>query len=331
MTVPLNSLFHVGYGHKLDLNKMDLSPKQEGGINFVGRSSRNHGVSATIAKLEGIEPYPAGSITVALGGTKLLASFVQIEPFYTAQNVAVLQPKVQLSGAEKLFLCLCIRHNRFRYSAFGREANRTIRTLPVPSTSEFPAWLKTVSLDELDRTYSKPVVQSKAASLDPSGWPAFELSELFDIRKGRRLTQAAMKPGVTPFISAIDKNNGIRQLIEAEPTHPGGVITVNYNGSVAEAFYQSAPFVASDDVNILYPKFDMDASIALFICAIIRRERYRFSYGRKWNLDRMKVSPIRLPANTQGEPDWAYIREFIQKLPYSALISKQVTPDVVMA
>jgi hypothetical protein len=142
----LNELFDVTYGNKLDLNKMTLLPRLQGGINFVGRSSQNHGVSGTVAPLPNVQPYDAGVITVSLGGTKLLSSFVQEYPFYTAQNVAVLKPLVEMTFSEKIFMCLCIRHNRFRYSAFGREANRTLRELLVPDLSEFPNWIHEFSV-----------------------------------------------------------------------------------------------------------------------------------------------------------------------------------------
>lgn len=317
-TVPLNQLFHVEYGNKFDLNKMELLSKAAGGVNFVNRSSRNCGVSATVAPVQGIQPYPSGSITVSLGGTKLLSSFVQLEEFYTGQNVAVLTAKQKMSFAEKLYVCLCIRHNRFRYSAFGREANRTLRTLPIPARSEFPAWLKDSDVTQLEEEYAKP---QKAAtiSLSPRSWKWFALSALFDIRKGKRLTKAHMAPGSTPFISAMDSNNGLRQRVSAPPMHPSNVITVVYNGNgVAEAFYQPEPFFASDDVNVLYPKFKLDAVVALFICTIIRREKYRFNYGRKWNLERMNDSKIRLPADAVGDPDWAWMRRYILSRNFSS-------------
>ena len=96
------------------------------------------------------------------------------------------------------------------------------------------------------------------------------------------------------------------------------MITVNYNGNgVAEAFYQSEPFRASDDVNVLYPKFDLDPQLALFLCTLIRAEKYRFSYGRKWALDRMIDSTVRLPVRSNGEPDWTSMRDYIKSLPYS--------------
>jgi hypothetical protein len=141
---PLNELFDVTYGNKFDLNKMTVVGKgsSEPWLNFVGRSSENHGVSARVKPVDGVVPFEAGLITVALGGTKLLSSFVQMYPFYTAQNVAVLRARTTMSFAQKLFVCIAIRHNRFRYSAFGREANRTLRTLSVPEPKEFPVWVQ---------------------------------------------------------------------------------------------------------------------------------------------------------------------------------------------
>ena len=317
-TVPLNQLFDIEYGNKFDLNKMRLLSRSDGGINFVNRSSRNCGVSATVAPIASTPPYEEGNITVSLGGS-FLSSFVQLEKFYTGQNVAVLTAKGTMSFAEKLYVCLCIRHNRFRYSAFGREANRTLRTLPIPARSEFPSWLKDRDVTQLEEEFSKPQ-KSAAVALNPKSWKWFALSELFDIRKGKRLTKESMKPGDTPFISAVYSNNGLRQRISAPPAHPGNVITVVYNGKggTGEAFYQPEPFFASDDVNVLYPKFALDAAVAIFICTIIRRERYRFNYGRKWNLERMNESKIRIPTGTDGKPDWTWMRRYILSRNFSS-------------
>jgi hypothetical protein len=224
-----------------------------------------------------------------------------------------------MSFAEELYICLCIRHNRFRYSAFGREANRTLRTLPVPDRSAFPSWLEDCDVTQLETEYARPYKNSAAISLNTKSWKWFALSKIFDIHKGKRLTKANMRPGETPFISAIDSNNGLRQRVSAPPMHPANVITVNYNGNgVAEAFYQPEPFFASDDVNVLYPKFELDSATALFLCAVIRREKYRFNYGRKWNLERMNDSRIRLPTSSDNEPDWQWMHRYILSQKFSS-------------
>ena len=90
-------------------------------------------------------------------------------------------------------------------------------------------------------------------------------------------------------------------MIGQEPIHLGNTISVSYNGSVAEAFYQPVPFWATDDVNVLYPRFTMNVEQGLFICAVIRLEKYRYNYGRKWHLERMRDTVLRLPSLENGE------------------------------
>lgn len=78
--VELQEIFDVSYGSKLDLNKMSsFNPT----INFVGRSGKNNGVTASVDLLKNTKPYPAGLLTVALGGS-VLSTFLQNKPFYTA-------------------------------------------------------------------------------------------------------------------------------------------------------------------------------------------------------------------------------------------------------
>ena len=127
-----------------------------------------------------------------------------------------------------------------------------------------------------------------------------------------------MAEGGIPFIGAIDNNNGVSGYIGQSPIHQGNTISVNYNGSVAEAFYQPKPFWASDDVNVLYPKFELTPAIAMFLITLIKNEKYRYNYGRKWHLERMKQSRILLPITLSGEPDWDFMEKYINSLPFSS-------------
>ena len=91
-TVPLDDIFDIEYGNQYDLNKLVVSEPAniDNGVNFVSRTSKNNGVVANVQLIDGVKPYPRGLITVTLGGTYLLSSFVQSKPFYTAQNIKVL-------------------------------------------------------------------------------------------------------------------------------------------------------------------------------------------------------------------------------------------------
>ena len=151
--------------------------------------------------------------------------------------------------------------------------------------------------------------------LNTNNWKEFLLSDIFDIRKGRRLTKENQTLGDTPFIGATAKNNGITSYVGQEYLHEGNTISLTYNGSVGEAFYQSKPFWASDDVNVLYPKnFLLTENIALFFCAILRLERQMWSYARKWNLEKMNNTVIRLPVNSKNEPDYEMMETYMSGL-----------------
>ncbi|MDR2569737.1 MAG: N-6 DNA methylase [Oscillospiraceae bacterium] len=162
------------------------------------------------------------------------------------------------------------------------------------------------------------VKQHKQIDLDFENWDEYKLGMLFKFRKGKRLTKTDMVEGTVNFIGAISENNGVRQFIDVEPRYLPNCITVNYNGSVGEAFYQFEPFWASDDVNVLYADgWELNKYIAMFIITTIKANRYKFSYGRKWTLEKMKESIIKLPKASNGSPDWSYMENYIKALPYS--------------
>ena len=312
--VKVSDIFNVEYGNSLELNKLT---QIDNGINFVSRTAKNNGVSAKVEKIKDIEPSPIGTITVSLGGS-VLETFVQSKPFYSGYHIYCLTPKTELSIEEKLYYCSCISANQYRYN-YGRQANRTLRDLLIPALSEIPNWIKKTDIKEFDNAneyfLSRPTPKTKT-----SDWKPFRLDELFELKKGKRLTKANMISGEIPFIGAIDKDNGYRQFIGQKPIHEGNTITVNYNGSVAESFYQPDPFWASDDVNVLYAKFDMNQYIGLFIASLIMVEKYRFNYGRKWHLERMSSSEIYLPTKKDNSPDFKFMENYIKTLDYSKQI-----------
>ena len=175
---------------------------------------------------------------------------------------------------------------------------------------------------------------SSACSIDLSEWKRFRLDRLFEIKKGKRLTADDQEEGRNIYVGAIDSNNGVANRIAQTPIHSGNTISLSYNGSVGEAFYQPDPYWATDDVNVLYPRYEgFNSKIGLFVASVIRKEKYRFSYGRKWTLENMKSTEICLPVrrNRDGTPvidvtmrfssegympDWQFMEDYIKALPY---------------
>lgn len=129
----LHRIMNAGMGNGIDaVMTTNNCPK----YNYVSRDSNGNGVVDFIDEIEGEEPFPAGAMSLALGGSYLGSCFIQRKPFYTAQNVAVLQEKIPLSDYTKLFLATLIRNEcKIKYQAFGRELNSHFRkdfTLKLP-------------------------------------------------------------------------------------------------------------------------------------------------------------------------------------------------------
>lgn len=151
-----------------------------------------------------------------------------------------------------------------------------------------------------------------SGTLDISSWKLFQLSELFNVQKGKRLTKADMKDGKIRFIGASAINNGITAYISNdEHLHPQNTITLSYNGSIGEAFYQDEIFWASDDVNVLYPKFEMNREMAFFIIPLLKTAGKRYAFIDKWKKEDMEKCKIPLPVDKDGNPDYKYMENHI--------------------
>ncbi|MFN7835126.1 MAG: restriction endonuclease subunit S [Burkholderiaceae bacterium] len=311
--IKLSDLFEVHYGVNLELVRL---PRQTNGINFVSRTAKNNGVSAVVAPIIGVTQIPSGVITVA-GGGAVLEAFLQPEPFYSGRDLYYLVPKFELSTAQKLYYCACIRANKYRYN-YGRQANRTLRDIMLPEISDIPKYVTETDLSIYDGA-ANSCGNEPTPSLNTANWKPFEFQELFSIARGVGPRRSDLDgTGTTPFVTSSDSNNGCTGVTSMAPLHLGNTIGVNRNGSVGEAFYQPEPFCSTEDVHIFTPKFKLNVYIALFLTTLIRQEKYRFGYGRKWGIERMKISTIRLPITEQSEPDWQYMENYIKTLPYSS-------------
>jgi len=157
--------------------------------------------------------------------------------------------------------------------------------------------------------------------LDKVQWRRFEIGGLFDVSKGQRLTKADQLEGDINYVGASAFNNGITNHIgNNSKLNASGTISVCYNGSIGESFFQDQPYWATDDVNILTPRFAINPFIALFICTVIKNESTRFAFNNKWKKEIMETSSIPLPATAQGSPDFVFMEKYIKSLPYSNFI-----------
>lgn len=313
----ISELFVVKYGVNFELNTLKVcSSENEYAVHFVSRTSKNNGVSSIVERIADAEPLPAGTISVACGGS-VLEAFLQPKPYYSGRDLFYLTPKVEMSDVQKLYYCSCIRANKYRYN-YGRQANKTLKDILIPDFSEIPEFIKCHTLPD----YSDMILPAKKGvfEIDVSKWKPFRYNELFVIERGTGPRKQDISLGEIPFVTSTDANNGVSAFCDHVPTHSGNTITVNRNGSVGEAFYQENSFCSTEDVHIFNPKFDLNKYIAMFFISLFRKEKYRYNYGRKWGIDRMNNSIIKLPVTPSGKPDYAFMEQYIKSLSYSSAI-----------
>ncbi len=129
-----------------------------------------------------------------------------------------------------------------------------------------------------------------------------------------------MDEGTIPLVSSGEANNGIVGNIDSKgdgkaEIFPANRVTIDMFGN---AFYQNEPFyaVSHGRVNILNPKFELTRSIGLFICTVIKQEQYKYSYGRTVYSGVAENMDIVLPVDSNGNPDWQFMEDYIKSLPY---------------
>ena len=135
------------------------------------------------------------------------------------------------------------------------------------------------------------------------------LSRIFDIHSGNFHSTAELDPGDIPLISCGETNNGLvgRYDIPQEKTFER-CLTVAYNGSwPLLTKYHPYRFGAKDDVGILFPRSSIREATLLYIAALLTREKWRYSYGRKCYKKKIPHICIPLPMISHSRIDERWI------------------------
>lgn len=335
--INISDIFRISYGNKLDM--CNMTP-QKNGIAFVTRTSKNNGIGGYVEKLKNEEPYPPKCLTVALGGS-VGSTFLQKQPFYTSQNVAVLEPKEEMADSILLLIATLIEKEcDKRFIAFGRELNKHINkdfTIKLPiSAAGQPDWaaleylFDSTIIPQLPKKtkeiwsgvqINKPLFFNKIG-LNDRKWDWFKVSDLFQtFERGKVHSQYSLPSGNEYFyVGAKKDSNGVMTRCEYDENlvSKGNcvVFICNGEGSVGFSNYMDRDFMASGDLLLGYGEH-INRYTGLFLSTILDKERPKYSFGRKYG-KYVKETKILLPTANDGLPDWQFMEDYIKSLPYSS-------------
>lgn len=308
----------------------------DGTVPFVASGSVNNGVTKCCQPFEDERLDTAGCITVSpvdgsafyqpydfLGrggaGSSVLMLYRDGINLYTGQFIA------------RMVANTC--SGKYTYGHMGNKDSIKRERIMLPVTDEGEPdyqFMEDYIRELMDRKYKqyKVYAQKKMAVLEEERyvnrggwnvplnnctWKAFTISEVFDIKPGKRLVAADTTEGKRPFIGALDNNNGVARFVnDRNSSIDKNVLGVNYNGNgMVIGFYHPYECIFSDDVKRFHLKHHEDNQfILLFMKACILMQKQKFGYLYKFNAERMAHTSIMLPVTEAGDPDYTFMEMY---------------------
>ena len=165
------------------------------------------------------------------------------------------------------------------------------------------------------------------AKIDASKWKSFKLTDIFRMSNTKSIVQKDIAPdsGEIPYVTAQAGNNGVMTYVECPDEWLDDGDCIMIGGKTLTFSYQAKPFCSNDSHNIaLYLKDKVNASEIryLFLIAVLRGTLYqKYSWGDSVSMKRIRDDTFMLPVDASGEPDWAYMDEYMSEVMQEAEMS----------
>ncbi len=266
-----------------------------------------------------------GCITIGAEG---IYAFYQAKDFWTWNKVYTIKNK-EMNQYSALFICTLLNKEDYKYSYWrarilGKLINETIK-LPVnpewnPDREFMENYIKTL--------HSKPITTKNKPwknVFHTDEWKEFRIGDLFDVVNGKWLTNEEIEenPGDIFCIQWWEWNNGSIGTINLEYCVSKSYIvlkqpclTVARVGTAGCVNFWNSPCAIWDKCKALLLKTHWTKYTYLFLKNILGYLQYKYSYWRGLVTEKYLNEIIKLPVNSEWNPDREYMENYIKNLPY---------------
>lgn len=323
--------FRIGDYFKVEYGRFHAKDELgTGTVNYITTSGFNNGITNTCEEAT----HQGNCITVASDGA-MGASFYQEEAFTTSNIISTLTPlpHTPLNKYNALFLCAIIFGKRaeFGWLGFKMSVDR-VRNLRVklPTTPDGdPDWAYMESyIANLETQVAESLTLLQAAKnaekkkVDAREWGEFRVGELFEVKISKSVDKGGLEfaeDGEYDFIGRTPLNNGIQgrlNKLKFEANQEGTYSIAQIGMHVCQ--YRERKWYASQNIFVLTPFAEKSHKANKFIATIITRY-LDCAYGKDTyaTYPTAKTLPhlkIKLPVDKTGQPDWAYMEEYMRKM-----------------
>ena len=299
---------------------------EAGEVNYVSSGAFNNGITNHLQPKDGEELDKGHCITVSpLDGS----SFWQEEDFMgrggSGASISMLYND-NLNDLRALFVCSVIRNTaqKFGYSDLLNSKNLRTLNLKLPATSDgqpdwdyMESWMKAVMEESEKSLENLKRADDTKHLIDVSGWGKFAVTDLFDLSLPKGDLQVKqVEDGDKLLITPSAYNNGLLKRISADSKstlYNANALTVDMFGN---AYYHAEEFfvTAHGHVNILTPKKPLNLYNGTYLATAIRAMFLdKYGFNEMCTLKILKSESIHLPIDTNGEPDWQYMEDYMKR------------------
>ena len=327
--VELGSIFTFERGKEKNMTSL-----AQGHIPLVSARKVNNGIKGFV---DNPTKVIKGGHVISLnndgdGGAGL--AYYQPINFALDTHVTALHPKNDISP--DALLCMTASISK-QHAVFGHgrsislpRAHRIQNMLPIADTGELDynymaeyTQQKREAMLKKYRTYAEKRIAElgdfiEISALDEKMWHEFYIGELFDVSRPAARNKDDYQIGSVPFVASGSVNNGVMKLcapFEGEELDNGCCITVSpVDGST---FFQPMDFLGRGGAgsSILMLRCNsLNLYRGQFIVRTIKKTCSKYTYGHMGNKDSIKRERIMLPVTDSGEPDYAYMEQYVKNM-----------------
>ncbi|MBF1667067.1 MAG: restriction endonuclease subunit S [Scardovia wiggsiae] len=303
---------------------MDVSeyPSDEFNLPLVNAKHSNNGIMYYGRQNE----WQHATMTIDIVGDGAASTgdvYAQPQETGVLYNAYLVKPKEDVSENVLFYLATVIQRcikDRFGYDnkctwdkVKIEKVKLPIDSLGAPDWAYMDSFMQNVMNESKACLGNLRLAKEEKSKVDISKWKDYEIGKLFDIVKPPVLhaRQVTEDDSGIPYVVRTKFDNGIKfRVMKTEDMSPSPKGVISFGSENAMFFYQSEEFVSGRDIYYLDTQ-GISERACQFLAACMQPIARKYSYNYGLFPELLKLEHIKLPADSDGKPDWAYMDSFM--------------------
>lgn len=298
----IENLFHVEKGkgeYRENLEK--------GETPLVSATNNNNGIIDYV-KIEPTFSAPAITIERVTG-----QAFVQLFDFASVpDDISVLIPKEKMTLHKLFYIASQINLRKWKFNYARKATPPRLKKIEVDLSSYENIKEKKIDFIQLLPPRTKKEKNDKKEYHYKT--KLFSLTDICNIERkyAPYLNEVESTDKIFPYITTTESDNGISIRCDTEPNFTKNSLTIALDGTCGVTFYQFEDFISGEKTAVLTLKEKFDVYLMFYLAYLLRRMSWRYSYGRKLSIERLKKFEVQIPVTVDYKIDYNHIKEIVE-------------------